>query len=220
MPPGNPNRPVGRARRVARNIAAAGALAVCLAVPAFLVGCVHRSGGEWMVRSAALPEGWPDITPVGEVRVRDYPEYRAAFVADADIEGDGMNPMFMTLFRHIKDNDIAMTAPVEMTYDDADQPAIATMAFLYRSTALGATGTQGPVRVEDLPPKTYASVGVRGGYTARNYEKGLAILNDFLATSDEWTPDGPPRYLGYNGPFVPRFARYAEVQAPVRRAGE
>lgn len=206
-------------RKLVRGAALAAITAGLLAAPAFLLGCVHRSGGEWMVRSASMPEGWPEITPVGEVRVREYPVYRAASVSGADLEGEGMRPMFMELFGHIKDNEIAMTAPVEMTYAGAGgEREMATMAFLYRSTALGAAGEQGAVRVEDLPAMTYASVGVRGAYTAKNYERGLAILDEWLASSDEWVATGPPRYLGYNGPFVPRFARYGEVQAPVTRS--
>jgi len=182
-------------------------------------GCVHRSGGAWMIKSAPLPEGWPDLTPVGEVAVREYPVYRAATVEDATIEGDGMNSMFMTLFNHIKQKDIAMTAPVEMAYAPGESPQMATMAFLYRSTALGETGEDGSVRVEDLPAMTFASVGVRGAYNSRTYEGGLTILNQWLASTRDWRATGAPRYLGYNGPFVLPFLRYGEVQIPVERMG-
>lgn len=196
-------------------------LGVAAGVVAFLAGCVHRSGGEWMVRSASLPEGWPEITPVGEVRVRDYPAVRAASVTDARVGDDGMRPMFMALFGHIKRNEIAMTAPVAMAYErrGEGEPELASMAFLYRSTALGEAGEDGAVRVEDLPPRTFASVGVRGGYHARNYERGLAALEAWEREQEAWRVVGAPRYLGYNSPFVPRFARYGEVQAPVERTG-
>ncbi len=141
----------------ARKLAVIAAAGVLVAIPAFLAGCIHRSGGEWMVRSASVPEGWPDITPVGQVRVQAYPEYRAASVTDAQIQGEGMRPMFMELFGHIKDNDIAMTAPVEMTYDRSPRgpTSMATMAFLHRSTALGQTGEDGPLRLGTLPPMTH-----------------------------------------------------------------
>ena len=62
--------------------------------------------------SAPTPDGWPHRTPIGEVQVKEYPEYREA-VAD----GGEVEPVFRTLFNHIKDNDIAMTAPVDMSYD-------------------------------------------------------------------------------------------------------
>src|SRR5690606_35074472 len=88
----------------------------------------------------------------------------------------------------------------------------------------GTTGDDGPVVVEDLAPATFASVGVRGDYSARNYEKGLTQLRDFLESHGEWRPAGEPRYLGYNGPLTLWFLRYGEVQVPVepapwRRAG-
>jgi hypothetical protein len=185
---------------------------------AALAGCVEQSGGTWYVRSAAVPEGWPELTPVGEVQVKHYPTYRAAVVADADLGRGGMGPMFRTLFNHIKTNDIAMTAPVEMGYENvaAGRPRMASMAFLYGSPDLGRAGEAGRVRVRDLEPQMFASVGVRGDYTTGRFLEGLGLLEAWLeANAEEWSAAGPPRYLGYNSPFVPGFMRYGEVQVPV-----
>lgn len=183
-----------------------------------LVGCVRTSGGAWYFKSAELPEGWPELTPIGDVQIREYPVYRAASVTRDD--ADGMGPMFNTLFQHIKSNDIAMTAPVDMGYADGEQGAMSSMAFLYRTTALGEIGSQGLVQVEDVLPATYASVGVRGGYSERNFQRGLGLVEAWLGTQDEWRSIGSPRYLGYNGPFTPVFWRYGEVQVPVQRVGD
>jgi hypothetical protein len=191
---------------------------VLLAVIVGIAGCVRVSGGTWYVRSAPVPENWPELTPVGEVQVKAYPVYRAAVVADVDIAGAGMRPMFMELFRHIQSNKIAMTAPVEMGYDDgaAGTPRMESMAFLYRTKDQGGVGDAGAVRVRDFEPQLYASIGVRGDYTGRNFEKGLSGLMSWLdANADHVQPLGPPRYLGYNGPFVPKFMRYGEVQIPI-----
>jgi hypothetical protein len=177
---------------------------------------VRVSNGTWYIRNAAVPEGWPELTPVGEVEVKPYPVYRAATVTETDLSGAGMQPMFMELFRHIKDNDIAMTAPVAMTYADGDAaPAMSSMAFLYRRPDQGVAGTDGPVRIEDLEAHRFASVGMRGGYTAETYTKGLGLLRAWLEAHPEWRATGGPRFLGYNGPFVPVFMRYGEVQIPV-----
>jgi len=204
--------------KLIRKITLALAGSVLLASGTVIVGCVDRSGGAWMFKSAETPENWPKTTPIGEVQVKQYPTYRAATVENKDLDKNGMSPMFMELFRHIKNNEIAMTAPVDMSYDTTgDKPRMSSMAFLYGSPDLGSTGAQGAVRVEDLQPMTFASVGVRGDYTDKNFTKGLEQLDNFLANSTEWTSDGPPRYLGYNGPFVPWFWRYGEVQIPVRR---
>ncbi len=203
---------------------AIGALLVVGAI-GVTAGCVRSSGGVLYFSEASRPEGWPELTPVGEVEVRSYPDYRAAWIREVD--GDlahrrKMNAMFRPLFNHIKDRDIAMTAPVEMTYDDdpAD-PEVAAMAFLYRRPTQGEIEQDGAIRVEDLPAQTYASIGVRGDYTDDRFAENLVTLDAWLEThADEWRAAGPPRYLGYNGPFTPWFWRYGEVQRPVERVGE
>lgn len=197
-------------------------IALLLGSCLFLVGCVRASGGAWYVASAPLPEGWPELTPVGEVRIRQYPQYRAASVTREAADG-GTGRMFNALFDHIQRNDIAMTAPVDMGYAASDAEGspevraakMESMAFLYRTTDLGPTGEDGPVRIEDVATATYASVGVRGSYSQKNFEKGLAKVRDWLDAQVDWKPDGPPRYLGYNGPFTLWFMRYGEVQVPV-----
>lgn len=198
-------------------------------------GCVTWSGDTWLVESAETPEGWPELTPVGEVQVKQYPVYRAAVVAEDDIDGSGTGPMFMTLFDHIKANKIAMTAPVEMGFaksaDDAgqaqaakqardkNQPPMTSMAFLYRTTELGKPGGEGAVRVVDMPAKQFASIGVRGAYNDANYQQSLKQLQAWLEKNQAaYRVTGPPRYLGYNSPFVPWFMRYGEVQLPVEPA--
>ena len=180
-----------------------------------LVSCVRNSGGTWYFDSAPLPEGWPELTPVDEVEIREYPTYRAAVVTEKDGRS-GTTPMFRALFQHISSNDIPMTSPVDMSYD-ADDSRMTGMAFLYRTPALGPVGTDGVVRVEDIPPRAYASTGVRGSYSTEHYAEGLARIQKWLAAQSTWKADGESRYLGYNSPFVLWFWRYGEVQVPVVR---
>ena len=216
-------QPVPRPKRFRRLRRAAIAVAIASVGGAvlFAVGCVHRSGGTWMVDSAPLPEGWPELTPVGEVEVRAYPVYRAASVEAAELERAGVGGMFGVLFGHISDNDIAMTAPVDMSYAptgaDDGELAMSRMAFLYRTTDLGPTGLDGAVVIADEPERLFASVGVRGSYSATNYTEGLALVEEWLGGQAEFVRTGPPRFLGYNGPFTPWFMRYGEVQVPVER---
>ena len=183
-----------------------------------LVSCVRTSGGTWYFDSAPLPEGWPELTPVGEVEIREYPTYRAAVVTEKDGRS-GTSPMFRSLFQHISSNDIPMASPVDMTYDEGDS-RMTGMAFLYRTPALGPVGTDGVVRVEDIPPRAYASIGVRGSYSTKHYDEGLARVRKWLAGQSAWKADGESRYLGYNSPFVLWFLRYGEVQVPVVRTSE
>ncbi len=167
-------------------------------------------------READVPQGWPTPTPIGEVRVQSYPAYRAAIVRAEQLDKTNQNSMFRTLFNHIKQNDIAMTAPVEMTYaPEGDQPV--AMAFLYRDDTIGQLGANGPVEVVDLPAATMVSVGVRGSYSGKVHAAAVARLQNWLEESESrYEPIGPPRFLGYNSPFVPWFMQYGEVQVPVR----
>ena len=166
------------------------------------------------INEAPLPEGWPELTPVGEIQVKQYPVYRAA-VIDDDTDGS-QRGMFMPLFNHIQREDIAMTAPVEMTYDGNRQ---SSMAFLYRNTEMGSLGSDTDdqrVEVRDIQQQTAVSIGVRGRYSEDNYNEALDKLNAWLDdNNDQWKVNGEPRFLGYNSPFVPWFLRYGEVQVPV-----
>ena len=194
-----------------------GLFLICLVgVVLVLVSCVRSSGGTWYFDSAPLPEGWPELTPVGKVEIREYPSYREAVVTEKD-GASGTTPMFRELFRHISTNDIPMTSPVDMTYDDTGSDRMTGMAFLYRTPELGPLGTDGVVRVEDISPRAYASTGVRGSYSDAHFSKGLARVRAWLQEQSTWKADGSPRYLGYNSPFVPWFLRYGEVQVPVVR---
>jgi DNA gyrase inhibitor GyrI len=182
------------------------------------------SSRPFMIREAKLPAGFPPPGAAGQVIVKEYPPSRAAVVRHSGAAGNAQNSMFMSLFRHIQKNDIAMTAPVVMSYDEsaAKNANAATrpvaMAFVYSDAKLGHPGADGIVDVEDLPSMTVASVGIRGSYDEDNLRDGLKLLQAWLKEHDgEYEPSGPPRYLGYNSPFVPAFMRFGEVQIPVKR---
>jgi hypothetical protein len=177
----------------------------------------------FVVREASLPAGFPPPGPVGVVMIKKYPACREARVEAASGDSDSM---FMSLFHHIESNKIPMTAPVEMTWkevpDKPDQPPeLVAMAFVYGQPALGQSGTQGKVQVIDLPEQLMVSVGVRGGYESKNLTGALAQLHAFIAAhQDKYRVTGPPRYLGYNSPFVPPFMRFGEVQLPISEAAK
>lgn len=194
-----------------------------LVKPVSILALVGFSAFAWActqgprINEAPLPEGWPELTPVGEIQVKQYPIYRAA-VIDEKTDGS-QSGMFRPLFKHIQREDIAMTAPVEMTYDGDRQ---ASMAFLYRNTAMGSLGSDESderVEVREIQEQTAVSLGVRGRYSNENYNEALAKLNAWLQDNkDRYTQTDEPRFLGYNSPFVPWFLRYGEVQIPVQEA--
>ena len=111
-----------------------------------------------IIQEAKMPEGFPDPTPVGQIEVKEYPAYRRATAA-------GMAE-FWRLFRHINQNSVSMTAPVEMEYGNArDASSKQSMSFLYERPDQGSTGRQGSVEVMDVPPATVLSIGCRGPQT-------------------------------------------------------
>jgi len=169
------------------------------------------------LREASLPEGYPAAGPVGQVQIKQYPSVRLVR-ARADEHG-GPNRLFRPLFNHIKRNEIAMTAPVEMTYEPGGpdaSPAVRSMAFIYPSQAMGQVGPDESLEVLDTEPMTVLSIGVRGGYTTKRFAANHQRLDAWLAAQDTYEAAGPPRYLAYNSPFVPGFMKFGEVQVPVR----
>jgi hypothetical protein len=164
------------------------------------------------IMEAEMPAGFPPPTPVREVEVKQYPAYRMAWTQTE------ASPAFLTLFNHIKREKIAMTAPVEMSYDstEAGDPIQRSMAFLYGSRGLGETGSDGSVRVVDIPPQTVVSIGVRGDRTPQKIETARGRLMEWIdANSARYRPEGDMRLMGYNSPFVPSSRRYFEVQIPI-----
>jgi hypothetical protein len=186
---------------------------------------------------ARLPSGFPAGGAVDAVTVKRYPPCRLARITKAAILAAGQpetESMFMALLHHIERNDIPMTTPVEACYDMLAQPEAPrsaaefkkirpiAMSAIYPDRNLGQPGVDpkdARVSVIDVPACTVLSIGVRGGYSAKNFAAALAKLNTFIGQSGgQYTVIGPPRYLAYNTPFVPEFARFGEVQLPIALA--
>lgn len=165
---------------------------------------------------APLPEGFPEPTPVGEIQIKKYPAYRFATTQMTGAESGA----FWTLFTHIKKNDIAMTAPVEMTYavGDKDKLQAKAMAFLYRSPKQGKAGTDEKVEVIDVAPIMALSLGMRGEVNKTTLAEAKAHLEAWLKEhAKEYEASGPLRVMGYNSPFVAANRRFTEVEIPVRQ---
>ena len=163
-----------------------------------------------------MPNGFPDTTPPGEIQLKSYPKYRLARVQTEGIE----TAAFWSLFAHIKQNKISMTAPVEMTYpSEEDQKHAPTMAFLYGPDAPQETEAAQGVDVLVIDPMTVVSSGHRGWQTPQRVEKAKERLLNWLA---EERPDlevvGPLRVLGYNSPSVRGDRRFFEVQFQIQPA--
>lgn len=170
------------------------------------------------VMEAELPVGFPAPTPVREIELKQYPVYRSASSA---VGGMGSGGAFWKLFLHIQSNDIAMTAPVEMSYEQGEGGLRESkMAFLYGDPELGAVGKEGWVEVADAAPNWVVSMGCRGKESGKRIAELHTELLDWIVARPELTVSGSLRVMGYNSPMVRGNARYFEVQIPVVRAAE
>ncbi|MBU6412964.1 MAG: heme-binding protein [Planctomycetes bacterium] len=171
-----------------------------------------------------LPEGYPAPTPPKALDIKGYPLVRRAQVKGQANPDIGMNVGFWPLFNHIKKREIAMTSPVEMEYgatqsQEKDAAPQWTMAFLYRTTDLGPTGTAKEnerVEVVDVQPMTVISMGFKGVYSRGMVDTAVASLRSELAKHTEWEIAGEPRALYYNGPEMPNGRKWGEVQIPIK----
>lgn len=164
------------------------------------------------IMEAPLPAGFPYPAPAGEIRIAEYPQYR---MARAAVGMTRTNGAFFTLFRHISDRDIAMTAPVEMTMDQ-DAGRTVDMGFMYRTPDMGEAGKAGRVMVEDIKPMTVVTIGVRGQSRGPSTADALAEITAWVAANPDWEAAGNARIMGYNGPQIPRSRQFTEVQIPVQ----
>lgn len=165
------------------------------------------------IKEAEMPKGFPSYTPVGQIEVKQYPAYRKASTSGL--------AEFWTLFQHIKQNNVTMTAPVEMDYGDPRVPKSKerSMSFLYERPDQGSAGKQGSVEVIDVPAMMVVSIGCRGARTASAIAEARAKLLTWIdQKKGEYVSVGPMRVMGYNSPFVPRDRNFFEVQIPVKAA--
>jgi hypothetical protein len=128
------------------------------------------------------------------------------------------NRAFWTLFSHIKKENIAMTAPVEIDYGQDRNAELKEqrMAFLYGKPNLGEAGKDKAVDVMDNPAATVVSIGVRGRQNKDSILAAQRQLETWLESEKaSWAPAGSLRIMAYNSPFVPRDRNFYEVQIPV-----
>lgn len=170
---------------------------------------------------ASLPEGFPEFTPVHHIEVKTLPNYRMARASMPSTQRRGENGAFWKLFSHIKRNDIAMTAPVQMDYTSSGEDAeVASMAFLYGSRRIGEPGKDAAdeeVETVDIPTQDVLTIGVRGRMSADSLKRGHQALLEWLNDQDDYRPSGPLRRLGYNSPFISADRAFFELQIPVEK---
>ena len=168
---------------------------------------------------APNPQGFPAFgRAVGEIELVHYPAYR---MVATGMRG-GSNRAFWPLFRHIEENGIAMTTPVQMDYADGEaveRPV--RMAFLYGDPNIEPEHVDRGVEVVAIEAHDVLRIGAVGAESKARIEAMRQRLLDWLAEpANGHEAAGPMRLMGYNSPSVSRDRRYFEVQIPVRSVAE
>jgi hypothetical protein len=135
-------------------------------------------------------------------------------------QGIEQNVSFLTLFGHIKRNDIPMTAPVEigLSPNTSDGMMMTSMAFLYQNPGVGAQGPDGNVQVTDVEAYLGLTVGLRGEMNDRDIESARNLIDQWIRhNAERYESTGRYRLLGYNGPGVAADRKYYEVQLVVNQ---
>ena len=149
-------------------------------------------------------------TPIGVCELKVLP---AGTLLKSEGSGgyfENANGLFMPLFRYISSHGITMTVPVEAQVDDA-----AMFFWVAQGERSKVTGSEGGVKVIEVPERRVASLGGRGGYDRKNFEETRDALQAWLAKRDDVAPSGPPYAVYWNAPFVPWFLKRYEVHIPV-----
>ena len=105
-----------------------------------------------------------------------------------------------------------MTTPVEAQIEDA-----AMLFWVAPSEVEKVAGSKNGVEVIDIPERTVAVRGAKGGYNEDNYEETRRELENWLSTQAAWRATGEAYGVYWNGPFTPWFLKRYEVQIPVER---
>lgn len=148
-------------------------------------------------------------TDPGTIEVKHLPAMRVLEASGEHAGVERQNGAFMTLFRYIESNELKMTVPVE-----AD-PHPARMRFFVERRRTDALPAAGGVNVFERPERTVVSLGLRGSYSDRHFEEGVARLRAWLAEHPEWRAAGEPYAVYWNGPFVPGFLKKSEVHLEI-----
>lgn len=172
-----------------------------------------------VVMSSLLPsfargndEAYPRTAP-GVCEVKVLPAARLMLTDSAEGYFSSNNQMFGKLFRYIRTNELPMTAPVEARM----QPGVMVFYMDSVSSVRADLKSDKEVKLQDVPERLVAALGIRGSYSEENYNEGLATLQSWLSAQKEYEVAGEPYAVYWNSPFVPFFFKQSEVHIPIRK---
>lgn len=151
-------------------------------------------------------------TAVNKIEVRLLPPARLLATGLPGAYFDKSGKLFSRLFDYIRNNEVAMTVPVEGDLNRAE------MRFYVGTDSPPTLEESETVKLVDVPARRVASIGGRGSYSESNIDKARVRLEAWMATQTEWTAAGAPYAVFWNGPFTPWFMKRFEVHLPIKSA--
>jgi effector-binding domain-containing protein len=164
-----------------------------------------------MLSSIAM--AYDSVYPRAELDNIEIHKLPPARVLEAKTEGtyfNNSNGLFSKLFNYIKDNEIAMTIPVEGGF----QPS--SMRFYLGNDAPRELEDTHKVSVVDLPERQVLRIGSKGAYSETNIMEALMKLESWLENQSQWLAHGAPYGVFWNGPITPWFLKRFEIHIPVK----
>jgi hypothetical protein len=161
--------------------------------------------------ASGVEEAYPRTAP-GVVELKTLPASRLMVTESAQAYFSANNRLFGRLFRYIRDNKIPMTAPVEARL----QPGAMVFYMDPGSTKRIDLLPAGEVRLEDVPARLVAAIGIRGSYSEENFRAAEQELRAWVAKHPELEVTGEAYGVYWNSPFVPFFLKHSEVHLPLR----
>lgn len=161
--------------------------------------------------ASGVEEAYPRTAP-GELELKTLPAARLMVTESTQAYFSANNRLFGRLFRYISDNKIPMTAPVEARLQPGAMVFYMDPASTKRVDLLPA----GEVRLEDVPARRVAAIGIRGSYSQENFRDAEQRLRAWVAQQPALEVAGEAYGVYWNSPFVPFFLKHSEVHLPLR----
>jgi hypothetical protein len=151
-------------------------------------------------------------TPSNKIEIKSIPSSKTLVTEKEGYYFNDANGLFMRLFNYIKNNDVAMTTPVEARMNNASM-----LFYVGSNDEMKSLEDQKEVQVVIAPERKVASLGMKGSYTEKNFKKAEKRLKEWLDGQTEYAAKGEAYGVFWNGPFMPGFLKHFEVHIPVEK---
>jgi hypothetical protein len=158
-----------------------------------------------------VEDAYPRTAP-GELEVKSLPAARLMVAESPQAYFSANNNLFGKLFRYISKNNIPMTAPVEARL----QPGVMVFYMDAGSAKRVDLLPGNEVKLEDVPVRQVAAIGIRGSYSQENFREAEEKLRAWVKARPGLEVTGEAYGVYWNSPFVPFFLKQSEVHLPVR----